>query len=242
MDFETLAVAQEYTDSQRLAYTETIKTVSSVTLTSTNNLMDFVPMSGRPISLVAGRTYTVSVASDDPNAILYFPTIDCVCVDMSGGAGMAFAIGNQVLFDAQESEDTGEWFMILEAFQDGEWMSVALWGIPSISATDSITVNVTSSTETVHTIDPMYMPVIKIKTVYDPTATNVILSDEEAVQLDVFASLGMGAFLVCENPEAPWSCPLIYFPEVGHPVFHASLFGETLMIGKYEGKWVWNPQ
>lgn len=181
-----------------VGYTETIKTAASVTLTSKNNLMDFVPISGRPVSLVEGRTYTVSVASDDPDAPLFFPTTECVCVDMSGGAGEAFVIGNQALFDANESEDTGEWFMILEAFQEGEWMTFALWGIPSMSATDSITANVTSSTETVHTIDQKYLggvvlPCVDIRTVptNDPTFGDGVLTAEETAQVEKAVATGL---------------------------------------------------
>lgn len=144
--------------ADKTGYTETIKTAASVTLISINNVMNFGPISGRLVSLVEGRTYTVSVASDDPDVPLFFPTTECVCVDISGGAGHALVIGNQALLDADESEDTGEWFMILEVFQEGEWLSIPLWGIPSISATDSITANVTSSAEIVHTINPKYLP------------------------------------------------------------------------------------
>lgn len=136
MDTVTLTLAKAYTDSQRLAFAET-ETVEVLSETTINLEMaeDGVAegVSEKMISLTAGQTYNVVW-----DGVRY----ECVAQIFDGSA----FIGNLGILGL---DDTGEPFMLIPGDN----------GIVAISMTaGNHTLSITQETETIHPIDPKFLP------------------------------------------------------------------------------------
>lgn len=153
MDAVTLALAKNYTDSQRIAYTETAKTVvfPETVLTFGNvegmntgivQLSDALPVSGGD---------TLSVVYDGTKyetAVIAFPG------DGLGEGGYLAEFGN--LSIAGMGNDTGEPFMAMYTHQPVNAQFVLT--VIATTADTSHTVTIYKETETIHPIDPKYLP------------------------------------------------------------------------------------
>lgn len=177
-----------------------------------------VPIEGR-LNLVAGQTYTLSIP-DIPEV----PAIECKCVDMSGGAGLAFALGNLAIFDSDEGEDTGEFYVVMEGYSDGKWMYFAIskLGAHSLSIT---------CTETVHTIEPKYIPNYMPMVDISEETFIASMSDETDVTADEAAAL---------DEAAKTKMPLLLRAFVGGEVLMTSVLwysyeGDVLYVGQAGG-------
>ena len=111
----------------------------------------------RLINLVSGQKYTVKVDLVIDEAERIFPTTECVCVDLSVEVGQVSYIGNISIIFGEEMPNTGEWFCICESMNDeGCWATVAVYDFAN---NGGMTLPVVvSEAETVHTIDPKYLP------------------------------------------------------------------------------------
>ena len=157
MDMITLAMAKAYADSQRLGHVEPAKVVLDVGLTDGSNF----EFNATGIELKAGETYTVVTESGSFNAV-------CNGVD-----GVLLYMGNTSLIDPDEGENTGENFCVFLNQDFGAWFGVA------IDANGGGFIKVTT-TETIHPIDPKYLPGVCLPVVeLSTTLTNGVTFTEE---------------------------------------------------------------
>lgn len=154
-----------------VGYTESGQTILDVDLVKVDDagLMAYEEFPTN-IRLVEGKTYTITTNSG---------TYTEKCISLYDG-GVNF-IGNPRLIGLA---DTGQSFCVYVAAEDEDIVCAAF----DYNGSSHMTV---SEAETVHTIDPMYMPVVEITSADYPAGelpgTSVSLSEEESAQLSAFA-------------------------------------------------------
>lgn len=178
MDMTTLALAKNYTDSQRLAHAELkqTKTFSGTleldTTTEGGVVFSGAAVQGSDFGLVEGETYIVNLDGQ---------TYECKCQGFalpSDPSTTTPGVGNGALFGV--AEDTGEPFFI-----------IALNGMTLVNVYGEVAsadLSVTHVTETIHPIDPKFLPgvclpVVELTTVPTADESMIALTADETTQL-----------------------------------------------------------
>jgi hypothetical protein len=187
MDIVTLALAKQYTDSQRLGYTSVeegviIPEMQISDWDGTAHMPSGVdyPVVPLPLStvLVVDREYTVTI-----DGVRYVST----ALDPDG-TGMYITLGN---LKEMGMADTGEPFLLMTGIEyvsdNGEPMCEFVYFHDGTdgSKPPSITVSMTGKVETIHPIDPKFIPPVKMRTVL--AFENLLYDDGEYVNLNYLA-------------------------------------------------------
>lgn len=169
----TLAMAKAYTDRQRLAYSEG-EELASFQLTLNADMGMCMGVNMGSIGLEVGKTYTVTTDSGSYTA---------VCKELQG----VLVLGNAYLTNPEGFDNTGETFCVVEMDDGAGLMTVAL------DANNGAHMKV--STETIHPIDPKFLPgvclpVVELSTEFVPPEY-VAVTAEESAQLEQAAATGL---------------------------------------------------
>ena len=170
MEHETLVLANAYTDSQRLGYSEPGKVLWDTDLAPSPTQVGavFAYKEGR-IGLEPGKKYTFTIDS---------VTHEFECAVYEGLPH----IGDEAagIFCEEIGDDIDGWITQIAVYSGGAHATI-------------------STAETIHTIDPKYLPpsaggglpVIELTTVLDGSGEYVVLTDEEGAQLNAAMEQGM---------------------------------------------------
>lgn len=134
MNLITLALAKKYTD-EKAGYVESAEKILDVALSNTDGISVY---EGAFIKLEVGKTYTVALASGSYTAVCKY------------AAGVGWMLGNQAIGGVSDA-DTGESFFFFA--QQDEKQSVSF--LIDVNGGNHCTI---STAETIHTIDPKYIP------------------------------------------------------------------------------------
>lgn len=177
--FAANKVIRELGESGRIGSTETARTVilAETPLNMGENMFELSS------PLVAGVTYNVNI-----NGTVY------PCVAYSGEFGQlgaSIAIGNETLLG--EADLTKEPFFAANIGVDDRFACVCA------SYTEG-TISITAVVETIHPIDPKFLPgvclpVVEITSAEYPQSGTVALSAEESAALTAAASMNVGAVI-----------------------------------------------
>lgn len=223
MDMITLAMAKSYTNSQRLGYTET---VDFMIVEKTK--FDFAPELG------VGDLYAVEIESVNRDKItaglqlvVHYDGEDYICTVMEVSG--VFAFGNLGVLGI--GPDTGEPFLITD---NGDRL-----GVIAADTAETHTIGIICDTETVHTIDPKFipgavLPVVKLTTVV--TAEGAELTVEEAAKMDALS--GNPAVLKANVEGVGEICGVINAMVVGGQQSYMVGFGTLYVIlQNSDGAW-----
>lgn len=173
MDILTLAQINKLKTSGGVGYAEKKMTVVLETTMDYNIsddfILDFVPIAGKQYTVVINGKQYVSVAT---------------AIELQGvhiiylGSGEVFGVGGSepwTIGYIQEMAATS--FRLYEELDDGDWYE------------GPVTLSVSTEAETIHPIDPKFipgavLPVVDIKTLPGDTGTGNELTAEESAQLD----------------------------------------------------------
>lgn len=179
---------------------------------------------GYLIGLEVGKRYTVKNDSGTYNG---------VCAEVGG----ITYVGNLSLLDSSDGAyDTGELYVVVEAILEGTPVTM----VADANHGTHITV---STAETIHTIDPKYLPdmggglpAVEITT--EPTEEGAVLSEAESAELEAAlnsANIIANLWLASINLIGP---ALLMRMEVGDQVGFAGAYAaKALQIVKTDGVW-----